>query len=230
MRKIILSIVSCMVLTTFYNCAENGDISQYLASGETTYAAKPENLVALSGDNRVKLRWNILSDPNIVKARVYWRNKSDSIDIPIVRKPGIDTIETTIPLPEGIYSFDVVHYHEDGSKSLSSNVSGRSYGDYYKSTLFNRTITGVTFTPSNQGVKITWGGSEPTSIGVQVFYVTTAATGSFPRLPIRPATELESSFTRVENNINMEYRTLFKPDTAAIDTFYSPIAILPVKY
>ncbi|HLS37678.1 MAG TPA: DUF4998 domain-containing protein [Sphingobacterium bovisgrunnientis] len=230
MKKIFVTIIGCMFLSTFYNCAKNGDISKYIAAGETQYAAKPENLVALSGDNRIMLRWNILSDPNIVKARVYWRNKSDSVDVSISRKPGIDTIETVIPLAEGVYSFDVVHFHDNGVKSLSSNVSGRSYGDFYKSTLFNRIITNVAFTPSNQGVAITWGPSPNTSIGTQLYYITTAATGNLPRYPIALPTVSSSSYTRVENNINMEYRTMYKPDTAAIDTFYAPVQLIPIKY
>lgn len=219
-----------MVFSTFFNCAKNGDITKYIEAGEVQYAAKPENLTALSGDNRIKLRWNILSDPNIVKARVYWRNKSDSVDVPIARKLGIDTIETVLSLPEGVYSFDVVHFHENGVKSLASNVSGRSYGDFYKSTLFNRVISSVSFTPSNQGVSITWGPSPNNSIGTRISYVTTVATGSLPRNPIVLPSAATSAYTRVENNIEMEYKTMFKPDTAAIDTFYAPVAKLLIKY
>lgn len=230
MRKIILPILTCLVLASFYNCAKNGDISKYTEGGEIQYAAKPENLTALSGDNRIKLRWNILSDPNIVKARVYWRNKSDSVDVPIVRGQGIDTVEAIIPLPEGVFSFDVVHYHANGVKSLASNVSGRSYGDFYKTTLFNRVLNSVSFTPSNQGVQIKWGPVANTAIGTEINYVTTVATGSLPRKFIIATNVSESSYTRVENNINMKYRTLFKPDTLAIDTFYSEYGNIPVKY
>ena len=219
-----------MLLITFHNCAKNGDISKFIESGEVQYAGRPENLVALPGDNRIKLRWNILSDPNIVKARVYWRNKSDSIDVPITRRPGIDTVEAIIPLAEGVYSFDVVHFHENGVKSLSSNVSGRSYGDFYKSTLYNRIVSSVSFTPSNQGVTINWGTSPNTSIGTQIYYVTTLATGSLPRSPIALPTAASSTYTRVENNIDMTYKTMYKPDTLAIDTFYAPIGKILIKY
>lgn len=211
-------------------CAKSDDYKKYLASGEISYAAKPEDLKAFPGRERIQLQWRILSDQNIVKAKIYWRNKSDSTEVAINRTAGIDTINTIIPLREGSYSFDVIHYHADGARSLAANVSSNSYGSSYESTLINRRIQSVTFTPSNQGVRIFWGVRDASTIGMQVFYVTTAATGSQPRLPIRPGTEAESAFTRVENNINMEYRTLFKPDTAAIDTFYAPIAILPIKY
>ncbi|MCA5005458.1 DUF4998 domain-containing protein [Sphingobacterium bovistauri] len=222
---------SCLsIILLFVSCVKSDDYKKHLASGEIRYAAKPEDLKAFPGRERIKLQWRILSDQNIVKAKIYWRNKSDSTEVVINRTAGIDTINTIIPLREGSYSFDVVHYHTDGSRSLAANVSSNSYGASYESTLINRRVQSVTFTPSNQGVKISWGVRDATTIGMQVFYVTTAATGSLPRLPIRPATEAESSFTRVENNINMEYKTLFKPDTAAIDTFYAPLAIIPVKY
>jgi len=223
-----ISIISLVTLIT--GCSKSDDYKKYLSSGEITYAAKPEDLKAFPGRDRIKLQWRILSDQNIVKAKIYWRNKSDSTEVAINRTSGIDTISTIIPLREGSYSFDVIHYHADGSSSLAANVSSNSYGANYESTLINRRVQSVIFTPSNQGVRIFWGVRDASTIGMQVFYVTTAATGSLPRLPIRPATEAESPLTRVENNINMEYRTLFKPDTAAIDTFYSPIAIIPVKY
>ena len=219
-----------LTLGAFCRCSKNGDISKYLESGEAQYAAKPENLQALPGDNRIKLRWYILSDPNIVKAKIYWRNKLDSLEVPIARTSGVDTIEAIIPLPEGVYSFDVVHFHSNGTKSLASNISGRSYGDFYKSTLFNRVITSVAYTPSNQGITINWGAAPNNSIGTQIYYVTTAATGNLSRNPIVPSSVSSSSFTRVENRIDMEYKTMYKPDTLAIDTFYAPISRFPISY
>lgn len=215
----------------FYSsCSETIDYKDYLTSGEIRYAAKPEELKAYPGKERIKLQWIILSDQNITKAKVYWRNKADSLEIPISRNKGIDTISAIIPLQEGSYSFDVVHFHEDGVRSLASNVSSNSYGQSYMSTLINRGVTNVTFTPSNQGVRIFWGTNESTSIGTEINYVTTAATGSQPRRFIVSPTANESQYTRVENNINMEYRTLFKPDTLSIDTFYTEYSKILVKY
>lgn len=211
-------------------CSETIDYKDYLTSGEIRYAAKPEELKAFPGKERIKLQWIILSDQNITKAKIYWRNKSDSVEVPITRTAGIDTISTIIPLSEGSYSFDVVHFHDDGVRSLASNVSSNSYGQSYISTLINRGVRNVTFTPSNQGVRIFWGTSESTSIGTEINYVTTAATNSQPRQFIISPTVNESSYTRVENNIDMEYRTLFKPDTLSIDTFYTDYGKLPVRY
>lgn len=228
--KNIIKLGVAFLAVTFAGCTDGEDYKKYLESGEIRYAAKPEQLKAYPGHQRIKLEWLILSDQNITKAKIYWRNKSDSTEVQISRKSGVDTISTIIPLNEGSYSFDVVHYHSDGIKSLAANVSCNSYGTSYINTLINRSVGSVSFTPSNQGVTINWGTSENTSIGTQVYYVTTAATGSLPRSPIVGPKVNTSTYTRVENNINMQYKTMFKPDTAAIDTFYAPLANIPIKY
>jgi hypothetical protein len=216
-----------LVIGVVLSCAKSNDYTKYQETGEIRYAAKPEALKAFSGNERIKLQWKILSDQNINKAKIYWRNKSDSLEVPIVRSSGIDTISVTIPLKEGAYSFDVVHYHEDGVRSLASNISSTSYGPSYVSTLMNRTLISHSWTPANQGIVMNWGSSESTSIGTRVNYINI---NNDPREFVVGVKTNSSTYTRLLQHSVLEYRTLYKPDTLCIDTFYSPINTLKVNY
>ncbi len=216
-----------LVLGIVLGCAKSNDYTKYLETGEIRYAAKPEALKAYPGNERIKLRWEILSDQNITKAKIYWRNKSDSLEVPIVRGSGIDTITVIVPLKEGAYSFDVVHYHEDGVRSLASNVSATSYGPSYVSTLMNRTLISHSWTPANQGIVMNWGSSESTSIGTKVNYINI---NNDPREFVVGVKTNSSSYTRLLQGSILEYKTMYKPDTLSIDTFYSPINTVRVNY
>lgn len=222
-----IKIVCLLVLGFFLSCSKSNDYTKYLATGEIRYAAKPESLKAFPGNERIKLQWEILSDQNITKAKVYWRNKSDSLEVPISRGSGIDTIAVIIPLKEGAYSFDVVHYHDDGVGSLASNVSSTSYGPSYTSTLMNRTLVSHSWTPTNQGIVMNWGSSEATSIGTKVNYINI---NNDPREFVVGVKTASSSYTRLLQHSVLEYKTMYKPDSLSIDTFYSAINTVKVNY
>lgn len=226
MRK--LQFISCFaILFYLIGCAKTEDYKKYLESGEIRYAAKPEKLKALSGKDRIKLQWVILSDQNITKAKIFWRNKTDSLEVAIKRTSGIDTISKIIPLSEGPYSFDVIHYHEDGVKSLASNVSGNVYGESFLNTLMNRGTKSYTFLASNKSITINWGVSDNISIGTQVNY-TNVNNQAVKAMVTTKA--VSSNYTNVLNNSVLEYRTLYKPDTLCIDTFYTDFNRINIKY
>ncbi|GAA4131660.1 hypothetical protein GCM10022216_01910 [Sphingobacterium kyonggiense] len=222
-----LKLIGLVALSLQIACSKTADYTKYLESGEIQYAAKPEKLKAYPGNERIKLQWFILSDQNITKAKVYWRNKSDSLEVPITRSAGIDTISVIIPLAEGSYSFDVVHLHADGVKSLAANTSSNSYGPSYISTLLNRGVNSHSFTPTNQGIVINWGPVEGTALGTKVNYINI---NNDARQFVAAPTVNSSSYTRLLQNSTLEYRTMYKPDTLSIDTFYSPINYIPIKY
>lgn len=216
-----------LAIALMWSCSKSDDYKKYLENGEIRYAAKPEELKAFSGKGRVKLQWLIISDQNITKAKIYWRNKSDSVEVPISRGKGIDTISTIIPLTEGSYSFDVQHFHADGVFSLKENVSSNSYGSSYENTLINRLLKTYSWTPTNQGITMNWGTSESMSIGTKVNYINI---NNDPREFIVLPSTVSSSYTRLLQGSQLEYRTMFKPDSLSIDTFYSDAINIKVNY
>ncbi|WP_312138946.1 DUF4998 domain-containing protein [Sphingobacterium sp.] len=226
MKKLKQSIVFGLALLMF-SCTDADDYKSYLESGEIRYAAKPEDIKVYSGNERIKLEWRILSDQNIKYAKIYWRNKSDSIEVPITRTSGIDTVSKIINLPEGPYSFQVVHFHEDGVKSLPVSAAGNSYGKSYEATLLNRGVVSHSFTVSNQGISINWGVSDASSLGTKISY--TNINNDLRQFIVDPKTN-SSSYTRLMNNTRLEYKTMFKPDETCIDTFYTLPNYIPIKY
>lgn len=227
MKKLLRIYTVVALSISLFSCAKNSDYTKYLESGEIRYAAKPEELKAYPGKERIKLEWTIVSDQNITKAKVYWRNKADSIELPITRGTGIDTISTVIPLSEGSYSFDVIHFHNDGVRSLAANVSSVSYGVGYESMLLNRGLRSYSWTPTNQGIILNWGTADATVIGTKVNYINI---NNDPREFVVPGNALSANYTRLMRDTYLEYKTMYKPDTLSIDTFYSQINKILVNY
>ncbi len=222
MRKNILLLLLIGILTTMA-CTKMDDYKKYTNGKELVYAGKPDSLSAFSGKNRVKLNWNLVSDPKITKAKIYWNNRADSMVVPITRTSGVDKITVILKdMREGNYSFEVITLHDDEVHSVSSYVSGRVYGANYAATLLNRGLQS-TSSLANNGFKFNWGLMESTALGVEVNYISTDDVKKQHMVSIK---ENVTTLATVKRPSEIHYRTLFKPDTLSIDTFYSKIDTL----
>ncbi|MGY0036733.1 DUF4998 domain-containing protein [Pedobacter sp. NJ-S-72] len=93
--------------------------TKFAAGGPIVYPGKIDSVKVLSGKNRVMITGLFTSDPQIVKYRVFWNSKRDSIEVPIIRTNGVDTAKLIIPnLPQGVMSFEVRTYDKLGHISL----------------------------------------------------------------------------------------------------------------
>src|SRR3546814_17804617 len=89
----------------------------------TTLFRSADSLVIRPGYKRVELSWLALSDPTVTKAMVYWNNGRDSVEVPINKTTGIDTVRVMIDnLQERIYTFEIVTYDNDGHKIGRAHV------------------------------------------------------------------------------------------------------------
>ncbi len=222
MKKNILFLLLIGVLATMA-CTKMDDYKKFTNGKELVYAGKPDSLSAFPGKNRVKLTWNLVSDPKITKAKIYWNNRADSIEVPITRTSGVDKIKVVLKdMKEGNYSFEVVTLHDDDIRSVSTYVSGRVYGTNYAATLLNRGLQ-TTSSLANNGFRLNWGLMESTALGVEVNYV---STDDAEKQHMVSRTENATTLANVKRPSEIHYRTLFKPDTLSIDTFYSKIDTL----
>jgi hypothetical protein len=81
------------------------------------------------------------SDPKIVKYKVYWNSKQDSIETAVTRTNGVDTAKLFIPnLPEGVMTFEIRTYDNEGHISIPVTLAGNVYGSQYQASLSNRGI------------------------------------------------------------------------------------------
>jgi hypothetical protein len=182
-----------------------------------TYPGKANSLVAHSGINRIQLSWLRGTDPKVVKARIFWNNFTDSVEVAIAANQ--DVINYTIEnLPENTYSFIVKTYDIKGNVSIPVEAIGTSYGESYKKTLLNISVSKTTVSVGDS-LAITWGAADITNgaIATEVRYQD--ATGN----TVVVRTSIDKPTTAIPNfaGPTFEYRTIFLPNSFAIDTCYT---------
>src|SRR3546814_16295689 len=89
---------------------------------------------------------------------VYCNNGRDSVEVPINKTTGIDTVRVMIDnLQERIYTFEIVTYDNDGNKSVPSIGNGESYGDNYQNYRLPRLVMSAQYFATNNTLEILWG-------------------------------------------------------------------------
>lgn len=205
------------------SCSKMDDTyKEYLDYGQAKYPGKAEMARVLPGYNRMILAWKNSADPKVNKAKIFWHNGADSIEISI--NPSMDSIQVPFNnMPEGPYIFEIYTFDKDGNKSVKSEAIGRVYGDVYKSRLLSRPINDATVV--NDSLNILWGGlSDTTIIGTEVVY--TDNIGGTRKM-FADKTTLLSMFPGFPRG-TIQYRTVYLPMNA-IDTFFTAWVPLYVK-
>lgn len=189
--------------------------SDFLEEGEFIYPAKADSLSAHSGDHRIALSWVIFSDPNVSNAVIYWDNRRDSLKVSIDQAVRPDTIWIELTnMEEKSYTFQVFTSDNEGNTSVMSEVLGTVYGDTYRNSLLTRAVRNLSV--SEDTLTVAWMPAEETSVGDSLVYEDTE--GKLNRLFIS-STEDTTKLPLYAPGHNFVYKTLFVPDSLAIDTF-----------
>jgi hypothetical protein len=220
-NKAVKCVAGLLVLATaFIGCSKMDDTYiDFIKDGSITYVGTPDSLKVYPGKNRLKLEW-MLSDPSATRARIYWNNKSDSLSLPVVVDPATKKMTVWLDdLREGSYSFEITLYDKNNNRSVVSNAIGKVYGDNYVNTLLTRPVKSAIF--KNDSVTVNWGAADLTVVATELNYKD--KNGQDHKL-IAPASAISSYLTNYSMTAheNFEYRTLYVPDSLAIDTFYTP--------
>ena len=223
MKKIL---IIALALIAFYNCSEMNDLHQeYLDKGEAIYPAKPDSLISFSGQNRIKLQWFVYSDISINKARVFWNDRADSLDVSIAVTPGeTDTIEVLIEnLPEGGYVFEVFNLDAYSNKSIPVVRSGKSLGDIYQSSLNNRGILSYKTTTNN--ITFTMSSSDPADYVYSEFkYFDSNNVEREAKLDMDNLETIKIPLEDIDTSKNIQFRSVYQPFDNSIDLFYTEYA------
>ncbi|SER66451.1 DUF4998 domain-containing protein [Pedobacter rhizosphaerae] len=217
--KYIIAYSMVAVALLMASCSKMDDYKKLTDGKEITYPGKADSLTVLSGRNRALVKFLLISDPNITKATIYWNNKANHQDVAITRGKGIDTIKVMVPsLPEGNYSFEVFTFDKNGNKSVAALKQGATYGDIFEKSLLNRILERAVYQPSTGATILNWRVSDAGSVGVDVTYTTVNGVSRTKRV-----TKAANQIVLTDRNpdTDIQYRTLFLPDSTAIDTFYS---------
>lgn len=121
---------------------------QYVVPNGIIYPGKATAPSLKSGYNRVQISWLRGTDPKVVRARIYWNNFTDSVEVPVPANQEVIT-HTISNLSEDYYSFTIKTFDKDGHVSVPVEVSGNVFGERYRSTLLNRVVLSSTINLAN---------------------------------------------------------------------------------
>ncbi|MBY5956932.1 DUF4998 domain-containing protein [Membranicola marinus] len=224
MKYVIISISVLSFL--FSSCTKMNDLHDvYLKRGEKIYVGKLDSAYIFPGKERVKLRfWP--SDPRATKMVIYWQSRSDSMLVDITPEIVGDSSDVIIKsLPEYDHIFEVVTMNNDFSnRSIPYTVTGSVYGERYQSITANRVINEIFQDTLSESWVIKWLGKVETGIGSEIIYNTVDGE------QMKVYTPMSENVTMLENlKSDLRYRTLFLPETDAIDTFYTGFTEVPLQ-
>ena len=212
-KYIIYAILLALIIGQ-YSCSKMDDYRDFTNGKEILYTGKVDSVIMRSGENRVVFTGLLISDPKIMKVKIYWNIRTDSLEIPVTRTSGVDSLTYSIPLPEGVYNFEILTFDQEGNSSVVVNAPGASYGETYKQGLYSRLIK--TAVKDGSDVVINWYNGSENSPFVEITYIDSDDNEEI----VRVATKKET--TTLENFKSMttfKVQTFFLPDETAIDTF-----------
>lgn len=193
---------------------------KFLSGGSIIYPGRADSLRLFSGHNRIKLSWLLTSDPSIVMNKVFWNDGADSVEIPVTRSQGVDTVSVVIDsLDEGYYNFEIYTYDKNGHSSVQADTIGQVYGDTYQQSLLNRVIKNAYW--NHDSAFIFWYSTNTGAVVSNLTYTDRNGHAyeinipSSDTLTVLPAFRLHDGF---------RFRTGYMPDSLAIDTFYTAYA------
>ena len=191
---------------------------KYVVPGGKYYPEKPRDAGVRSGKGRVQVFWLKGTDPTVKRATIFWNGGMDSVAADVTGQG--DTINKIIDgLKEQQYTFEMYTYDDQGNKSIAAEAIGASYGTVYQNSLLNRPInSGVV--NDNGEVTVYWGAASSTNgaISTEVSYTDNQSKTKKQTFPV---SDIKSVINDLKDVSDLKYRTVFLPDSMAIDTFYT---------
>lgn len=205
MKKTVLLLM--LLVAGFFSCKEqDSTYKEYIIPDGIVYPQRPGSLRIYPGYNSMRLTWHKANDPKVIRAKIYWNNYTDSLDVNI--PAGRDTVVADISgLDENTYTFYVITLDADGNASIPVEITGAPYGDFYKATVSNRSITSAVRDENYKGI-ITWGTKTGDLIYSEVRY--TVSSGEKRIIHVLPD-ETVTNCPDAKPGETFEYRSVFLP-------------------
>lgn len=216
MKRIYCIVVFVASVLSFSSCDDFMEMhKEYIEGGEIIYAPKPDSINFIAGKNRILFNCRTYNAPNVRSVDVYWNDGLDSLIIPVELKTGYDSISVVLDnMDEKSYTFDVRTTDNFGHKSLYLTDFGTSYGETYQSRLSDRRIKAVAL--SDKGGTVTWYFASGDLVRSEIRYVKNDGSQSVAEiLSDKNIVDLPD----IKPGSVVEYRSLFIPEEASIDTF-----------
>ena len=185
---------------------------------ESVVAGKISGLSSFAGRDRIKLIWKQppSSEGQVAKYRVFWNNNADSLE---VAAPATGMVTAVInDLAESSYTFSVYSYDNKGDRSEKTSVNGHAYGSVYEATLANREIKDTVFNTITKAAVITWNTSDTTAVASEIQFNDSM---EVLHIVVALTTTESTTLNGYKSGSVFAYRTLFLPESEAIDTFFT---------
>lgn len=213
----LLLMLSLLLAIAIVSCEKMDDIyKDFVKDGETVYVGKADSAFVRGGFNRAEVVWLLLSDPKVSSYKLYWNNGRDSVSGEVTKTEDVDTIRVLLDdITEGTHHFTIRMFDRNGNISVPTHVSGVVYGPQYEQTLLHRTYRGMLRIGRTE-LEIDWTPAEETTVAVEAKYTNREGKEEVHRISSMLNTYVFPDFPE---NGEFRYRTLFMPDTVALDTF-----------
>lgn len=236
MKHINKNIWCCFLLifgiAAFSSCEKmDSSYAEFLDGGEKIYSGRPDSLHAVAGKGRIKLVWDLIADPKIVKCKVFWNNKKDSVEVPVEGLVGRERFGVVIPnLTEGTYTFEVYSYDSKGNTSIKIEAIGNAYGDNFEASIFNRPLDSAVYVVDSKKLAVTWFGANAQAVVLDLVYTDLANKEKTlhitkvpnPLNPSRPKIwAITDSIADYKRGTPIKYRTGYQPEVNSLDTFFT---------
>ncbi|WP_316818152.1 DUF4998 domain-containing protein [Pedobacter nyackensis] len=201
----------------FTSCRKEHEYKKYFGDGEILYAGRADTVIVHPGDERMLLSVVLGNDPLVTKVKAFWNDGKDSIVKAVTPEMIKSTVDLMIEdLAEGTYNFTVFTYDNKNNPSVVRYVSGTVYGSVYSSNLVNRRLKGITYNTDGSMVNISWAHGNPDEVGIELLYTDKDGNSKTRMIPQK---EVLTGLSEYDGNTKLKYRTIFKPDPNAIDTY-----------
>ena len=206
-------------LSAFASCKKmDSTYKDFIVEGGKTYPGRAKSAVLHGGNKRATLVWLRGTDPKIVKAKIFWNSNQDSVEINIPANQDVMSYEFT-NLEENYYTFTIKNYDAQGRQSVAVEVGGNVYGDRYQSRILERPLS-TAFLKNSNVLALSWNVADTVTGAYKTEVEYTSTTGRIKTVRFK-ATELLTEIADYSPGSEFRYRTLYLPDTMAIDTFYT---------
>ncbi|UIR54822.1 DUF5013 domain-containing protein [Sphingobacterium sp. SRCM116780] len=227
--KLYIFLLSLMGFWMLVACSKMDEFTKYTNGEEKVYPAKMDSIKVRSGKYRVQVEGVFRVNSGVSEIRVYWNSKQDSLKFPVKLTNGNDTIRCLIEhLPEGPMNFEVRTVDDEGRLSIPTFVVGSAYGDRYREGLFQRSVLQQNFVAGKQLELVVQ--DVAANQGVDAMRVIYKNDGGKTVDSLVKTKSLDESIhlPGYLPNSELSYRTIFRPDSNAIDTFMvQPTKLLP---
>lgn len=211
-------IASLALLAVFSACRKQDEVyREFIKDGTIVYAHRADSARAYSGNKRIKITWLRGPDPNVTHAIIYWNSRQDSLEVTIPAGQPTDTVAVLLEnLSEGSHTFEVVTIDNKGNRSVTVDFLGTVYGDLYLSSVRPKTLSGFYYVDG--AVYMTWTGGGEDLVGQEVRFKNSAD----QEVSVLISRETDTlQLPDYQSGTPVHYRSLFRPDSLVIDTFYS---------